>query len=107
VELKLAQRLIVGDEEEDEMATASSNNRRRRSARAGEFFDRARQEATLPRLFAAGFVAAGATAYALLRDPERRERLKLRAQTYVDSAAAWWNDQQRSETPAAAAIPIS
>jgi hypothetical protein len=93
--------------EEDDMATTSSGNRRSRSTRSSDLFDRARQEATMPRLFAAGALAAGAAVYALLRDPDRRERLKQRTQDYVDRASDWWNTQKRAETPSGAAVPIS
>jgi hypothetical protein len=92
--------------EEDEMAT-SSTNRRSQSRRTSDLLDRARQEATMPRLFAAGVLTAGAAAYALLRDPDRRERLQQRTQNYLDRASTWWNAQKGSETPSSAAIPIS
>lgn len=73
------------------MATKSANGSRNYSARANNFMQRAQQEATGPRLAAAGALALGAAAYAVLRDPGRRERLKDRAQEYVDLASAWWN----------------
>lgn len=88
------------------MANTSANSRR--SSRVGEFMDRARKEATLPRMVAAGTVAAGAAAYALLRDPARRERLKKSARDYVERGSAWWNDGRGSQkTPSASHIPVA
>jgi hypothetical protein len=92
---------------EDGMATKSANGSRRYSARANDFMHKAQQEATAPRLVAAGALALGAAAYAVLRDPGRRERLKGRAQEYMDLASAWWNaDSTQPQQPAVSAVHI-
>ena len=89
------------------MASKSANSRRNYSTRANDLVHRASQEATAPRLAAAGALTLGAAAYALLRDPERRGRLKNRAQEYIDLASAWWNaDSQRQQPASAAQIPV-
>jgi len=88
------------------MASKSSTNRTY-SERAGRLMNQARQEATTPRLIAAGTIAAGAAAYALLRDPARRDRLIQSARDYVDRGTAWWNQSRASETPAASEITVS
>jgi len=94
---------------EDEMPTESANSRRGYSARANDLAHRVRQEATAPRIAAAGALTLGAAAYALLRDPARRERLKDRAQEYIDLASAWWNSDSRPQPSAVSAshIPVS
>ncbi len=91
------------------MASKSANTRRNYSARANDLMHRASQEATAPRLAAAGALTLGAAAYALLRDSERRERLKSRAQEYIDLASAWWNADKPPQQPVATAaqIPVS
>jgi hypothetical protein len=77
------------------------------SDRASDLLSRARGEATTPRLIAAGAVAAGAGAYALLRDADRRERLTTVARSYADRVASWWNESRgRSEKPTAAEITL-
>lgn len=86
------------------MASRTQSSRNSYYDRAGEMLGRARQEATTPRILAAGAVAAGATAYALLRDPVRRERLKDMAQDYIDRGSAWW---QGKSPPAANEITVS
>jgi hypothetical protein len=74
--------------------------------RAGEMVGRARQEATTSRIVAAGVVATGAAAYALLRDPSRREQLKATAQDYINRGTAWWQGQSNAQ-PAASEITVS
>jgi len=91
------------------MATKSTNGRRSYTARANDFVQRAQREATGSRLAAAGVLALGAAGYVLLRDPARRERLKDRAQEYIDLASAWWNSDSRPQPSAVSAshIPVS
>jgi hypothetical protein len=49
------------------------------SSRARSGWDTARREATTPRIAAAVAIGAAAAAYGLLRDPDRRERLRQSA----------------------------
>ncbi len=81
-----------------------SVNRNSFSSRASDFVDRARNEATPARLVAAGTLAAGATAYAVLRDPARRERMRDGAQSFIDRGLNWWRDGELRQTPAAEPI---
>ena len=89
------------------MANRTASNNRSYSRRASQLLDRARGEATTSRLIAAGTVAAGAAAYALLRDPQRRDRLMSSARAYLDRGTAWWNENTRKEEPSASGIAVS
>jgi len=90
------------------MANTSANGSSRRSGRAGDFMQRARQQATLPRILTAGAVAAGAaTIYAVLRDPARRERLKQSARDYMERGMSWWNERGTESAPSARHVPVS
>lgn len=89
------------------MATKSQGRGQSYSARAGNLFGRARQEATPSRLIAAGALAAGAAAYAVLRDPARRERIRESARDYLDRGTAWWQGSDSSRAPSAVGIPVS
>jgi hypothetical protein len=88
------------------MANRTGSNNRSYSARASRLMGRARQEATPSRLIAAGTLAAGAAAYALLRDPERRDRLTKSARDYLDRGMAWWDQSTRNEAPSASNIAV-
>jgi hypothetical protein len=88
------------------MASRTKTNNRGYYDRAGDVLGRARQEATTPRIIAAGAVAAGAAAYALLRDPARRERIRGFAQDYIDRGSAWWQERS-SSPPVASEITVS
>lgn len=76
------------------------------SERASDLLTRARGEVTAPRLIAAGAVAVGAGAYALLRDAGRRDRLGDLARSYADRAGSWWNETRARPEPNAAEITI-
>lgn len=89
------------------MATKSPRTNGNYRERAGEYLSRARQEATTPRLIAAGAVAAGAAAYALLRDASRRDLIRESARDYLDRGMAWWHSGSTAEAPAASEIAVS
>lgn len=82
------------------MASKTHTSTRGYYDRAGDMFGRAREEATMPRLLAAGAVATGAAAYALLREPARRERIRETVRDYIDRGTRWWQGGTQSPPPA-------
>lgn len=87
------------------MASKTHTSSRGFYDRAGDMLGKAREEATMPRLLAAGAVAAGAAAYALLREPARRERIRETARDYIDRGTKWWQGGSQSP-PAATEIAV-
>ncbi len=87
------------------MATKANGNQGYR-AQATEMLSRTREQATMPRMLAAGAVAAGAGVFALLRNPERRERLKGMAHDYSERVSGWWNEARGQKPPSASEISV-
>lgn len=77
-------------------AQRSKNGSRSYSRRAADMLDTARENATAPRVAAAGAVALGALAFAYMRDKDRRDRLTRTARDYTDRATNWWHGAQKT-----------
>lgn len=85
---------------------SKANGNQSYKAQASELLSRTRDQATMPRVLAASAVAAGAGVFALLRNPERRERLKGMAHDYSERASGWWNEGRRQKAPSASEISL-
>ena len=80
------------------MARSNDSRSRSRSARMRKIGNAARDTMTLPNMLAAGAVALGAAAFAMLRDEQRRTRIKDAARRWREELPARMPQMKRTET---------